>query len=285
VRQKASDGLPAREGRIWTREKLTYLEKYASALMKAMGPKRAEKKWDRLVYVDLLAGPGRDIDPASGELFHGSPLIALAVKPQFDHLFLADNDSENIEALKARISPTDQARVTITLGDCNEVVDQVVRLISSRTLALAFIDPQGFEVKFDTLAKLAKRRVDLLYLFPSGIGVRRNLKNFMGQSESPMDDFWGGRDWRDLPAAKQAAGNVANATREKIVRSFVSAFKEKLGNAGFKFQDEAVPLFTNTKNAQMYHLLYFSHDSAGLKIWQGIKRIAPGGQRILPGMH
>jgi len=70
--------------------------------------------------------------------------------------------------------------------------------ISGRTLGLAFIDPEGFEVKFDTLAKLAKRRIDLLYLFPSAIGVRRNLKNFMALSESPMDDFWGGRDWRDL---------------------------------------------------------------------------------------
>jgi hypothetical protein len=33
------------------------------------------------------------------------------------------------------------------------------------------MDPQGFEVKFQTLAKLAKRQIDLLYLFPSG---RRN---------------------------------------------------------------------------------------------------------------
>ncbi len=283
--KKASDGLPARAGRVWTREKLTYLQKYASAFMTAMAPKRSAGKWDRLVYVDLLAGPGRDIDPDTGKEFNGSPLIALAVKPQFDHLFLADNNSENIEALKARTSSGDQERVTITLGDCNEVVDWVMSRISGHTLGLAFIDPEGFEVKFETLAKLAKRRVDLLYLFPSGIGLRRNLKNFIAQSKSPMDDFWGGRDWRELPAAKQAAGNVADATPEKIVWSFVSEFKRKLADAGFNFQDEAAPLFTNTKNAQMYHLLYFSHDSTGLKIWHGIKRIGPGGQRRLPGMN
>jgi hypothetical protein len=34
----------------------------------------------------------------------------------------------------------------------------------------------------------------------------------------------------------------------------------------------------------MYHPLYFSHDSTGLKIWQRIKRIGAGGQRRLPGM-
>src|SRR6266851_1528129 len=64
--KKASDGLPARAGRVWTREKLTYLQKYASAFMTAMAPKRSAGKWDRLVYVDLLAGPGRDIDPDTG---------------------------------------------------------------------------------------------------------------------------------------------------------------------------------------------------------------------------
>jgi three-Cys-motif partner protein len=147
--------------------KLTYLRKYASAFMIAMAPKRSAGKWDRLVYVDLLAGPGRDIDPDTAQEFNGSPLIGLAVKPQFDHLFLGDNNSVNIEALKARISTADQRRVTIALGDCNEVVDWVISRISGRTLGFAFIDPQGFEVKFDTLAKLAKHRIeDLLDLFP-----------------------------------------------------------------------------------------------------------------------
>jgi three-Cys-motif partner protein len=284
VKKKGSDGLPARSGRVWTREKLTYLQRYASAFMTAMAPKRSARKWDRLVYIDLLAGPGRDIDPDTSEEFDGSPLTALSVRPPFDHLFLADNDLENIEALKARITAEDLRRVSILVGDCNQIVDDVVSQISGRTLGLAFIDPEGFEVDFDTLAKLAKRRIDLLYLFPSGIGVLRNLKTFMARSDSPMDDFLGGKDWRNLPAAKQAAGLVGKEVPDRIVRAFLSYFRRRLKAAGFRFQDEAAPLFTNTKNARMYHLLYFSHDQIGLRIWQGIKRIGPGGQRNLPGM-
>jgi hypothetical protein len=64
----------------------------------------------------------------------------------------------------------------------------------------------------------------------------------------------------------------------------VAAFRQKLADAGFTHQDEAPPLFKNTKNAQMYHLLYLSHDEKGLKIWKGIKRIPPSGQRSLPGI-
>jgi hypothetical protein len=34
----------------------------------------------------------------------------------------------------------------------------------------------------------------------------------------------------------------------------------------------------------MYHLLFFSRDAAGLKIWRNIKKIEPTGQRSLPGV-
>ena len=187
MKKKAADGLPARTGGIWTREKLRYLQKYASAFMSAMGPKRSQGAWERLVYVDLLAGPGLGIDTQSGEEFYGSPLIALAVRPKFDHLYLADKGRENIAALKRRISVEDSNRVTITHGDCNVLVDDTLKQISTKTLGLAFVDPQGFEVHFDTLAKFARRRIDLLYLFPTGIGWRRNWKQALPLDDSKID--------------------------------------------------------------------------------------------------
>jgi len=178
----------------------------------------------------------------------------------------------------------DRARVTLSTGDCNQIIDDVLKLISYRTLGLAFIDPEGFEVDFATLVKLARRRIDLLYLFPSGIGVKRNLRNFFRLPDSPMDKFWGGKDWRDLPEAKRAAGAAQEEDPRKVVQSLVSAFLRKLADVGFKYQDDAAPLFKNTKNAQMYHLLFLSHNEIGLKIWKGIKKIPPSGQRSLPGM-
>jgi three-Cys-motif partner protein len=140
----APDGLLTRPGGIWTREKLTYLEKYATAFMTAM----AKKRWDRLIYVDLLCGPGRDLETETGEEFLGSPLIALSVKPHFSHLYLADKSEQNIRMLEKRISESDKSRVTLRVGDCNDVIDEVLAQISGRTLGLVFLDPQGFEVKF-----------------------------------------------------------------------------------------------------------------------------------------
>jgi three-Cys-motif partner protein len=203
------------------------------------------------------------------------------VKPKFDHLYLADKNSKNIAALTARIPPQERNRVTIMRGDCNVLIDKALRQISARTLGLAFVDPQGFEVDFDTLAKFAKRRIDLLYLFPSAIGLRRNWKQALPLLDSKIDKFWDSANWRELPIIQQIASGVQRRDSENIISSFVSEFLRKLGRAGFEYRDDATPTFTNRKNAPMYHLLYLSHDRAGLKIWNGIKEIAPGGQRKL----
>jgi len=92
----------------------------------------------------------------------------------------------------------------------------------------------------------------------------------------------GGREWRELPPAKLAAGRrISSDEAASFDRPWVFAFRRKLAALGFQYQDEADPCFTNEKNVPMYHLLFFSKHVAGLTIWRGIKRIEPGGQRIL----
>lgn len=280
---KARDGLLARAFRTWTREKLVYLQKYATAFMTAMAPKRRQGRWDELVYLDLLAGPGRGIDADTGEEFDGSPLIALRVQPAFDRLFFGDLSSKNVAALRRRIPPERLSRVILEQGDCNVLVEEVIRQLSPRTLGLAFVDPEGFEVQFTMFEELARRRIDVLFLFPSGIGIGRNLSVFAKQAISPLDGLWGGREWRDHPLAKLAAGKGLKPEEgRRLDRSWVQGFRDKMVRIGFRHQDKSDPLLTNKKNVPMYHLLFFSRDPAGLKIWRGIKKIEPSGQRTLP---
>ena len=283
VIRRARNGLPARMGGPWTREKLTYVEKYATAFMRAMAPKRQQRKWDQLVYLDLLAGPGRGIDPDTAVEFEGSPLRALRVSPPFDRLFFGDLNPKNIQALRQRIPEHDVSRVDLRVGDCNALTKEVVAQLSRQTLGLAFIDPEGFEATFKMFQSLATRRIDVLFLFPSGIGIARNLRLFAKQPKSPMDDLWGGKEWRDLPPAKLAAGKrLSGEEALSLDRPWVLRFRGKMAEIGFQYQDEADPYFTNERNVPMYHLLFFSRDPAGLTIWRGIKKIEPSGQRTLP---
>jgi len=111
--RRAQDGLRARVSGPWTREKLDCVGRYAAAFMRAMNPKRRAGIWSELVYVDLLAGPGRGIDRDRTAEFDGSPLRAVKIAPPFDRLFFIDVDKRNIEALRQRISPDDQSRVAL----------------------------------------------------------------------------------------------------------------------------------------------------------------------------
>jgi three-Cys-motif partner protein len=253
--------------------------------MVAMHPKRREGKWEQLVYIDLLAGPGKGIDRKSRVEFDGSPLRALRVSPAFDRLFLGDKSEASVRALPARIQPADRSRVEIEAGDCNDRATRLIKTLPQGTLGLAFVDPQGFEVTFSMLKTIVQRPIDLLLFFPSAIGIRRNLRQFVAQKQSPMDAFWGGRDWRELPPARLAAGKRLSATEvDALDRPWVSRFRKKMVEIGFKAQDEGDPCFRNEKNSPMYHLLFFSRNQAGLTIWRNIKRIEPTGQRTLPGV-
>lgn len=253
--------------------------------MVAMHPKRREGKWNQFVYIDLLAGPGKGIGRKSRVEFDGSSLRALRVSPAFDRLFLGDKSKASVTALRARIPPRDRSRVEIEAGDCNDRATRLIETLSQRTLGLAFVDPQGFEVASSMLKTLAQRPIDLLLFFPSVIGIRRNLRQFVAQEQSPMDAFWGGRDWRELPPARLAAGKRLSAAEvDALDRPWVSRFREKMAEIGFQAQDEGDPCFRNKKNSPMYHLLFFSRNPAGLKIWRNIKKIEPTGQRTLPGV-
>jgi len=258
------------------------MERYATAFMKAMNSKRKAGLWSELVYVDLLAGPGKGIDRDGDLEFDGSPVRALKITPAFDRLFFSDLDKRNVEALRQRIPVDQQSRVSLHTGDCNAVVRNVVASLTRKTLGLAFVDPEGFEVKFALFEALAQRRMDVLLLFPSGIGITRNFRIFAKQPHSPMDDLWGGGEWRDLPRAKLAAGKrLTTGEVMSVERPWIGAFRSKLAHLGFLHEDEGDPYFVNEKNVPMYHLLFFSKHVAGLKIWRGIKKIEPGGQRAL----
>ncbi|MEK7214177.1 MAG: three-Cys-motif partner protein TcmP, partial [Chloroflexota bacterium] len=210
----------------------------------------AKKKWERLAYIDLLAGPGRDANRETGEDFEGSPLIALNVQPPFHKLYLGDVNARHVQTLRRRIPAEDLARrVDLQVGDCHERVKKVVRDLSRGTLGLAFVDPEGFEVRFELFRELARAQVDILFLFPTG-GVARNLRLFAVREHSPMDGLI--EDWRNLPVAKRAAGKrLTSADEAKLQRSMVGEFQKRMAFWGFTYHDRDDPALKNEKRAIM----------------------------------
>jgi three-Cys-motif partner protein len=167
----------------------------------------------------------------------------------------------------------------LNVGDCHEVAASIVGQLSQRALGLAFVDPQGFEVTFRMFQLLARRRIDILYLFPGGIGVTRNVAAFARRTQTPLDDLIPG--WREVPRAKLAAGTISRAELQAADRPYVFALQSRMAEIGYQYSDQGEPCFTNDRGVRMYHLLFFSKDVAGLTLWNKAKDIEPSGQRRL----
>ena len=161
VEQKrtATDGWVARESGEWAKEKLYYLNRYFDAFIQA-----TKKSFDRQVYVDLLAGPGRCyLKDNPADEFEGSPILALTGKAPFSSVLCVEGDAKNAEALKHRIGGCPRESTAAVLhGNANapETIARVREALSGRTtLGLIFVDTLGLsDVAFRTLQEITRGR-------------------------------------------------------------------------------------------------------------------------------
>lgn len=244
-----TDGLLIRKSGPWIRKKHFYLTRYIDIFTKGM-----KKKWD-LTYVDLFAGPGRCLIEATNEEEDGSPLIALA--HDFSRYIFVEQTFDGSEALRQRCerSPKFDA-VQIIDGDCNEVIEKIN--IPSNSLALAFIDPTGIDVHFNTIKKLtANRRMDLLINIQFGMDIKRNFARYKKQGDdSDLGLFLGGNvDWNHLKTPRDAIALYRNRIKQ-------------LGYSTVEFKD--VTVHNVQRNVPMYFLFFAAKHPRGLDFWKKI---------------
>lgn len=272
------DALPMRKTGRWAREKLDYLSRYINVFETSM-----RSKWPYRNYIDLQAGPGKNRIRETGKVFLGSPLLALTTQYPFTGYYFVEFDSEMAEALQTRCAASTLSdRVHLTRGDCNQVVDDIVAALKTtenQSLNLAFLDPEGLELQWTTVAHLASiRRIDLIINYPQG-GLSRYMPKAITQDEdTSIDLFFGTREWRTLYQANTGMG---------LHRQLIDLYKQKLFALGYKDvrRDDEVgdePLIRNSRrNAPLYRLLFASKHALGDKFWRSITRRNLWGQRGL----
>ncbi|MEJ5224761.1 MAG: three-Cys-motif partner protein TcmP [Anaerolineales bacterium] len=280
-----ADGLPARPSGAWAKDKLFYLKKYIHTFETSM----RHRPWRRRIFIDLFSGPGKCIVEGTNEYFLGSPLLALTTEHPFTDYFFVDTDQRNVEALKTRSSSTNlpENRVRCWVGDANQKVRAIVKEIKEidsqfikdmwPSLNLAFLDPEGLELDWSTVAELAQvNRMDLIIHY-SQQGIKRMADRALAsEKELIIDRFFGGREWRQIYAA-----NKDDATG--IHRPLIDYYKTKLRALGYveiKDNEEvwAEPLMKNSKNAPLYRLLFASKHPLGVKFWKDVTRVGANGQ-------
>jgi three-Cys-motif partner protein len=277
-----NDNLLMRQAGEWATEKLDYLRRYIDVFETSM-----RGKWHTRIYLDLLAGPGKNRISNTKNVVLGSPLIALKTRFPFTRYYFTDANAANISALQERCkaSPYNN-RIHTQTGDCNQLIDNIVvelKQVENNSLNLAFLDPEGLELHWNTVAKLADiKRMDMIIIYPEGGLNRIMAKIYNKPIETSVDLFFGTSEWREI-YIKYKYQHKSGHHRELI-----DLYKTQLQALGYKEVrrgDEAggyEPLMRNTKrNAPLYRLIFASKNPLGERFWQAITKRNVYGQRRL----
>lgn len=266
------DGLPVREVGPWSRDKHHYLRRYIFAFTTAM---KGKPSWRGLGYIDLFCGPGLCRLRDSDEEIDGSPLIALASPKPFDVFVFVDKSRDAIEALEKRFADRCASVVPYTrVGDCNEEIEDIVRELPADFLYLAFIDPTGLHIHFDTIRALVQqRRVDLIISWMDHLDLLRNVDEYYYHDPDSNLDYALGKDldWRREYDA------LLNRDAAHKSRFFLDLYQRQLASLGYHFGvhhriSGVVPF---------YLLLFASRHDLGVKLWNQTSKKDRRGQKRL----
>ena len=280
--KSAEDGLLMRPAGAWAAVKLDYLRRYIDVFETSM-----RGKWNIRNYIDLLSGPGKNRVRQSNEILLGSPLIALETRHPFTGFYFIDYDQANTDALRERCKASSlNNTVKIATGDCNLLVDDVVQELKPdehKSINLAFLDPEGLELHWITVEKLASiRRMDLIINYPQNGLSRVMAKDYKLGHSSLVDLFFGTPAWRVIYA------NCKNKGKLGLHRELIDLYKEQLCKLGYKYVlrgDETggdEPLMINTqRKAPLYRLIFASKNQLGEEFWHKVTKRDIYGQRRL----
>lgn len=265
LRPPVDDGLYITEDvGEWSKDKHYYLMRYIDAFTTSM----KTKKWKSLHYIDLFAGSGIERIKETEQLEWGSPLIAAQAPKSFDSLHLCESDSEKYHALTQRIKRC-HSNAQVLHGDANEKISEIIPQIPKGSLSLAFLDPYGLDLRFETIKLLSSRKIDLIIFFPDCLDMIRNWKAYYFENnESKMDNFLGeGIDWRSA---------LLSSPKNNYADELLKLYTQQLSKLGYIHFD---PKRISGQDRPLYRLIFCCKDPTGLKLWQKISLKGPDGQR------
>lgn len=228
-----------RFGSAHTEKKLQLVAAYLKAFATAMKKQSFTK-----IYVDAFAGTGAwqsrtNLGDAQVRLLdvetisEGSVARALRVEPPFGRYLFIEKSRKKSSAL-ARLGdqfPALRERIEVVPRDANEALREFCAKTDwSRTRAVVFLDPFGFQVEWATAEALARTEaVDLWYLVPTGIGINRQIGRD-GQIHldggKRVDIMLGTTEWRSRWVTTEA--DQVNLFGEPIARSAKSGGVEEI---------------------------------------------------------
>lgn len=219
-----------RLGRPWAVEKLELLRYYLGGTSaRGGGFMVATKRAPARYYIDLFAGPGQS-RLEDGQTLDGSPLIAAKATPSFDRLYWVEANARNVASLRAHRLDFPSRRIDVVHSDANSAVDAILAHLPRNAPTLAFLDPEGAELAWSTVEKLARHgpgyKIELFMLFAYNMGIVRLMPRdrrkmiYQEKLDQLMPDA---RGWRDVYSQRDELSPFD--FRRAILEEYVSGLK------------------------------------------------------------
>lgn len=264
----------------WTQLKLSMLRDYLSRFS------LASKALPERIYLDAFAGEGDGRDRLTGEEFHGSARIALDIGDgsgftRFRYFELGPKAAELEGALWADYPDRD---IKVYSGDCNITIPQALAELRDLNWAptFAFVDPDGMEVAWETLAALADHKrgyrapssvkpeykVEIWMLFPSA-GIMRTLaldaETLPDRDVTRATRLFGTQQWRPIYELRRSGEMSAKQAREEYVNLMRWRLEQDLG---YRYTHPFE--LCNTTGSPLYHMILATDNDAGTRIMSAI---------------
>lgn len=238
----------------WSVLKLIFFSYFTSIYTKII-PNYA----DNIFFIDLFAGPGVNKVERTGDFVLGSPIIAIcsAIRP-FTKLFLVEKERKKISALKERITYLSskeglQSKFDFFAEDCNRIVSSImdnIRSYKGKIHYLAFIDPYGMEILWDSIEELLRLKYgDIILVFQTQeIGrVWGKAKGNPSYAQS-MTNYFGDEEWKEA------------RNRDELLE----LYNKKIEN--YRDVVEAILVKGEERNF-LYHLIFATRRTRGRNPW------------------
>jgi three-Cys-motif partner protein len=266
---------------FWTKLKLQILIDYLD------GFATASASQSERIYFDPFAGEGAGVDRQTGEEFPGSANIALDAGggTGFTKFRFFEVDPARAQRLEQRLRELHPGRdIKVHAGDCNEMIPVALNELRGLSWAptFAFLDPDGVELAWETIASLADHKrgyrsatsgkpeykVELWMLFPSGGFVRTlalDEDKLSSEDEARATRLFGSEEWRPIYEARVRGDINAERAREE----YVNLMRWRLENElGYRYTHAFE--IKNTQGVPIYHMIFATDNDAGTRIMTSI---------------
>lgn len=267
-------------GGDWTENKIEILSEYAKAYLTIMNKYADQFNWT-LLYFDGFPGSGR-ITKGNDEdlkIIIGAAIRILEIDypRSFDMYYFVEKEPENFKLLQENTKCRfPEKKIYVVETDCNSKIQDMSKFLLRRKnfRTLAYIDPCGMQLNWNSLEALEKLSVDAWILVPTGMGVNRLLKKdgkisdawikklevFLGMDSDDILDYFYNKNTINTLFGEEIIINK----KEKTVEKSAQLYKERLGKL-FKYVSDPYVL-KNKANSTMFHFLMASNNKTAADV-------------------